>query len=90
MIIGAATSDRQGRTSAKKSVKLIGVRVIVAVFWWDWRHHRVGRNNQRALRRDEVETAQCAPLIAPYDPRTGMFPVGNIPVRVYTLFKLLE
>ena len=72
MIIGAATSDRQDRTSDKKSWKLREVSVFVAVFGREGEEKRaivgVGRNNQRALRRDAAETAQCAPLIAPYGP----------------------
>lgn len=68
MIIGAATSDRQDRTS-DKSWKLREVSVFVAVFGREGEEKRaivgVGRNNQRALRRDAAETAQCAPLITP-------------------------
>ena len=69
MIIGVVTSDRQDQTSDKKSLKLREAGVFVAVFGREGEEKRaivgVGRNNQRALRRDAAETAQCAPLITP-------------------------
>ena len=94
-IIGAATSDRQDRTSAKKSAKLREASVVVALHGREGKEKRaivgVGRNSQRALRRDEGGTAQCASLIAPYGSGgasgvtltnvavRGLFPIQSIP-----------